>query len=104
MADKNGFRSISNKNPPPLPTDSPIVAAAKAKHLHQYGVIASEHQSGPNVVLTPVDTNAVHYAKVKHANLFQQIAEEHARIAAERHALQLEFEATSEINYVEAHN
>ncbi|KAF5292061.1 hypothetical protein FQR65_LT11327 [Abscondita terminalis] len=97
VADKNGFHPILNKNPSPVPADTPIVALAKQKHLQQYNEIAHTHQIAPGLARVPVDSASVHHAKIKHLNLFQKIAEEHARIAAERQALEL---ATANPHYV----
>lgn len=80
-ADKNGFHPILNNQPPPLPRDSPVVAAAKQAHLQQYAAIADANAGH---IVVPVDTVAVARAKNKHFNLYEKIAQEHARIAAER--------------------
>ena len=90
IADKQGFHPILNRNPIAIPLDSPVVAAAKQRHIQQYNAIAHSHQVAPNVVVVPVDSVSVHNAKVKHYNLYQQIAAEHARIAAERKVLETE--------------
>nr|AEE61453.1 unknown [Dendroctonus ponderosae] len=89
IADHNGFHPVLNKNAPALPNDTPVVAAAKERHLVQYARIADQHQHVAQGVVVPQDSNAVEYAKNKHLYLFQKIAEEHARIAAEREALKL---------------
>ncbi|KAJ8972618.1 hypothetical protein NQ317_004673 [Molorchus minor] len=86
IADENGFRSISNDPTPDLPSDTPVVAAAKERHLQRYASIANAHQAGPSVFV-PADTKAVQYAKNKHLSLYQKIAEEHARLAAEAEAV-----------------
>jgi hypothetical protein len=46
-------------------------------------------------VKDPKDTKAVAAAKDKHFNLYDKIVQDHARIAAEREAERLAFEATS---------
>ncbi|KAK4878146.1 hypothetical protein RN001_010652 [Aquatica leii] len=89
VADKDGFRPVLNKNPLPIPLDTPIVALAKQQHLQQYDAIAQSHQVAPALIRVPLDSVSVHNAKLKHFNLYQQIAEEHARIAAERKALEV---------------
>lgn len=86
IADKNGFHPISNDHVPDLPSDTPVVAAAKANHLLKYTAIAHQHQAAPNRVIVPADTAAVRYAKSKHLILFEKIAAEHARLAAEAEA------------------
>lgn len=87
IADKQGFHPILNENVPALPSDTPVVAAAKEKHLRKYVAIANAHQEGPGPIIVPVDTKAVEFAKNKHLSLYQKIAEEHARLAAEAEAL-----------------
>ncbi|CAG9861674.1 unnamed protein product [Phyllotreta striolata] len=86
IADKNGFHPVTNYHVPDLPSDTPAVAAAKARHLLRYAAIAHQHQEAPNRAPTPVDTAAVRYAKSKHLALFEKIAAEHARLAAEAEA------------------
>nr|XP_023022528.1 cuticle protein 18.6 isoform X2 [Leptinotarsa decemlineata] len=95
IADKNGFRQISNQNVPDLPTDTPVVAAAKLKHLQKFSAIAQSNQVAPSQVVLPVDTKAVQFAKNKHFSLYQQIADEHARMAAELEALKRAEEAST---------
>lgn len=80
-ADKNGFHPVLNRQPPPLPRDSPVVAAAKRAHLRQFAAIADGNTGH---VVVPADTEAVERAKNTHFNLYDTIAREHARIAAER--------------------
>lgn len=92
VADQNGFHPVSNQDAPSVPNDTPIVAAAKERHLAQYARIADAHQSLPEATV-PLDSHAVQFAKSKHLTLFQKIAEEHAKIAAEREALKLAEEA-----------
>ncbi|KAF7283170.1 uncharacterized protein LOC143193836 [Rhynchophorus ferrugineus] len=87
VADQYGFHPVLNHEAPAVPQDTPIVAAAKEKHLAQYSRIADAHQHAPQVVIVPVDSQSVQYARDKHLSLFQKIADEHARIAAEREAL-----------------
>lgn len=88
IADKEGFHPFTNQYVPDLPSDTPVVAAAKEKHLLKYNAIKQAHQVAPGHVLIPVDTAAVEYAKNKHFALFQKIAEEHAKMAAELEALE----------------
>ncbi|KAB0791296.1 hypothetical protein PPYR_03096 [Photinus pyralis] len=90
IADKQGFRAVLNHSPLPLPVDSPVVAAAKERHLQQYNAIAHSHQAPPGYLVVPADSAAVHHAKVKHLSLYEQIAAEHARIAHERGAFEAE--------------
>ncbi|XP_018572158.1 cuticle protein 16.8 [Anoplophora glabripennis] len=87
IADRQGFHPVLNENVPDLPSDTPVVAAAKEKHLRKFAAIATAHQEGSNQAIVPVDTKAVEFAKNKHLSLYQQIAEEHARLAAETEAL-----------------
>lgn len=86
VADHNGFHPVLNREAPALPNDTPVVAAAKERHLAQYARIADSHQNLPQNIV-PLDSRAVQYAKDKHLTLFQKIAAEHAKIAAEREAL-----------------
>lgn len=51
VADQNGFHPILNKNAPALPNDTPVVAAAKERHLVQYARIADQHQHVAQVKL-----------------------------------------------------
>lgn len=81
VADKTGFHPHLDRTPPPVPSDTPVVAAAKRQHLRQYEKIAASQQRG---VVTPHDTVAVEEAKARHFALFERIAAEHAHIAAER--------------------
>lgn len=82
----------------PLPVDSPVVAAAKNKHLNLYASIANAHHAGVINAPLPSDSASVAHAKAKHYDLYQKIAEQHAQIAAERAAEA----ATAEPNYVDA--
>lgn len=102
-ADHLGFHPVLSKTPRPHPLDTPVVAAAKERHLQKYAAIADSHQNIPGVVRVPIDSEAVQRAKAKHQLLFQRIAEEHARIAAEREALRLAEEATRVPNELEEH-
>lgn len=86
VADRDGFHPTLNQHVPALPNDTPIVAAAKERHLAQYARIADSHHSTPQAIV-PQDSQAVQYAKSKHLSLFERIAQEHAQIAAEREAL-----------------
>ncbi|CAG9770375.1 unnamed protein product [Ceutorhynchus assimilis] len=99
IADRNGFH-ILNLNPPSAPNDTPVVAAAKHRHLVQYAKIADAHQRTQEVASVPRDSQAVQFAKNKHYTLFQKIADEHARIGAEREAQRLQ-EAAQHPNSVE---
>ncbi|EFA05174.1 larval cuticle protein A2B [Tribolium castaneum] len=85
-ADKNGFHPVLNFAPEPLPSDTPVVAAAKHRHLVQFANIANARHAAPGTVVVPVDSVAVSRAKDKHFKLFQKIAEEHARLAAAQEA------------------
>lgn len=96
-ADKQGFHPILNTPTRPLPVDTPIVAAAKNKHLHLYAKIANAHHAGVANAPLPRDSTSVAYAKAKHYDLYQKIAEEHARIAHERALIA----ATAEPNILE---
>lgn len=87
IADKEGFHPFSNQHVPDLPADTPVVAAAKEKHLLRYNAIKQANENAPNGVIVPADTAAVEYAKNKHFYLYQKIAEDHARMAAELEAL-----------------
>ncbi|XP_018333700.1 cuticle protein 6 [Agrilus planipennis] len=89
VADKDGFHPHLNQVPPPLPADSPVVAAAKQRHLVQYAAIANSHQSPQENVVLPGDTAAVENAKLKHFKLYNKIAEEHARLSAETAAREI---------------
>lgn len=89
IADHNGFHPIINGGSSSHPDDTPVVAAAKEKHLAQYTRIAEQHQFAPQAVVVPKDSRAVQNAKNRHLSLYQKIAEEHARIAAEREAQKL---------------
>lgn len=53
------------------------------------------------ISFTLQDSASVGRAKDKHFQLYQKIAEEHARIAAEREAERLAYEATSVVNDVD---
>lgn len=88
IADKEGFHPFSNRHVPDVPSDTPVVAAAKEKHLLRYNSIKQAHETAPVVAVVPEDTAAVQYAKNKHFVLFQKIAEDHARMAAELEALE----------------
>lgn len=103
VADKNGFHPILNKTPPPLPSDSPVVAAAKERHLKQYAAIANERQALPGEVLVPLDTLTVERAKARHLSLYEKIAEEHRRLAAEQEAKKLAEEAAKGDNILQEH-
>lgn len=92
-ADKNGFHPILSHSPAPLPLDTPVVAAAKHRHLAQFARIANVRNPG-NVVAVPRDSVAVSRAKDKHFSLYEKIAKEHARIAAEQEAENLAKEGT----------
>ncbi|XP_060532706.1 larval cuticle protein A2B-like [Cylas formicarius] len=93
VADKNGFHPVLNDAPAPLPSDTPVVAAAKTRHLVQYNRIANANRVAPDGVIVPIESQAVHNAKVRHLTLFHKIAEEHARISAQREAERLAHEA-----------
>ncbi|KAG5878555.1 hypothetical protein JTB14_018877 [Gonioctena quinquepunctata] len=95
IADKDGYHQTSNLHVPDLPSDTPIVAAAKLKHLQKFSEIAQKNQVGPDHVTLPVDTKAVQFAKNRHFVLYQKIAEEHARMAAELEALKKVEEANA---------
>ncbi|XP_063923867.1 cuticle protein 16.8 [Zophobas morio] len=95
IADKDGFHPVLNKNPPPVPSDTPTVAAAKNRHLAKFAEIANAHAFAPGTVVVPVDSVAVSRAKDKHFQLFQKIAEEHARLAALQEAENLASEGTN---------
>ncbi|XP_072382359.1 uncharacterized protein [Diabrotica undecimpunctata] len=86
VADKDGFHVTSNDDVPALPSDTPVVAAAKINHLRKYAAIADAQQASPVQVFVPADTVAVQYAKNKHLSLYEKIAADHARIAAELEA------------------
>ncbi|KAJ8956060.1 hypothetical protein NQ318_016510 [Aromia moschata] len=102
VADRNGFHPILNEPAPELPSDTPVVAAAKERHLRKFAAIADAHRAGPGEAVVPADTRAVQFAKNKHLSLYQQIAEEHARLAAEADALRrAEEEAASARNSLE---
>lgn len=88
VADKQGFHPVTNQHVPDLPSDTPVVAAAKERHLLKFNAIKQAHEVAPGTVLVPSDTVAVEYAKNKHFALYQKIAEEHARMAAELEALE----------------
>ncbi|XP_066260901.1 cuticle protein 19.8-like [Euwallacea similis] len=103
IADKTGFHPVLNHNVPALPQDTPVVAAAKQRHLIQYSRIASRHQQLPEVVV-PADTKAVQFAKNRHLSLFQKIEEEHARIAAERATLNQQEDSSLHPNALEQKN
>lgn len=98
-ADKNGFHPILNHVPEPLPIDTPVVAAAKHRHLVQFANIANARQAAPNTVVVPVDSVAVSRAKDKHFRLYQKIAEEHARLAALQEAEEVKNEGTEKPIY-----
>lgn len=98
IADKNGFHPILNKTPSPVPRDTPVVAAAKDRHLRQYAAIAAARHANPGEVIVPVDTVAVDIAKQRHLALFEKIAHEHAKIAQQR---ELEKQAAKEKNILE---
>ncbi|KAJ8910089.1 hypothetical protein NQ315_013226 [Exocentrus adspersus] len=99
IADRSGFHPILNDAVPDLPSDTPVVAAAKENHLRRYAAIANAHQVAPGQAVVPADTKAVQFAKNRHFTLFQQIAEEHARLAAERKAEGLEIDPNSLEHY-----
>ncbi|KAJ3620663.1 hypothetical protein MTP99_004592 [Tenebrio molitor] len=103
IADKNGFHPVLNKSPPPLPSDTPVVAAAKNRHLVQFAKIANAHNAAPGTVVVPVDSVAVNRAKDKHFLLYQKIAEEHARIAAQLEAEKLANEGTAQPILLQQH-
>ncbi|GLV38471.1 Cuticular protein 57A [Carabus blaptoides fortunei] len=98
VADKQGFHPVLNTPQRALPVDSPVVAAAKNKHLNLYASIANAHHAGVINAPVPSDSASVAHAKAKHYDLYHQIAEQHARIGAERAAEA----ATAEPNYVDA--
>lgn len=100
VADKEGFHPVLNYNPSPLPADTPVVAAAKERHLQQYSAIANSHQFAPGVVV-PADSVAVHNAKARHFDLYQKIAAQHAQLAAELKAQELAAAATADPNHIE---
>jgi len=50
IADENGFHPVLNYAASALPKDTPVVAAAKERHLVQFSRIASQHQQLPEVV------------------------------------------------------
>lgn len=89
-ADKTGFHPVLNRQPAPLPRDSPAVAEAKRKHLEQFAAIAEANAVLPGHVVVPQDTAAVQRARNRHFSLFERIAQEHARIAAQREKEQRE--------------
>ncbi|KAF2883358.1 hypothetical protein ILUMI_22803 [Ignelater luminosus] len=101
IADKQGFHPVLSDNPPPLPADTPVVAAAKERHFQQYSAIANSHQSAPGVVAVPADSVAVHKAKARHFDLYQKIAAQHAQLAAELQAQELAAAATADPNHIE---
>ncbi|XP_056640128.1 uncharacterized protein LOC130447366 [Diorhabda sublineata] len=102
-ADKYGFHPITNDNVPDLPSDTPIVAAAKVNHLQKYAAIVQEQQSAPNHIKFPSDTPEVQYAKNKHLALFQAIAAEHARLATEQEAKNQQEKIQNNVNGGEEH-
>ncbi|CAH1118080.1 unnamed protein product [Phaedon cochleariae] len=87
-ADKNGFHPSQNFRAPDLPSDTPVVAAAKANHLRRFEAIAHAHQAGPNRAVVPAETKAVQGARERHLALYEKIAEEHRRRGAELEAIQ----------------
>lgn len=87
VADKLGFHPVTNQHVPDLPSDTPVVAAAKERHLLKYNAIKQAHELAPGVIVPP-DTAAVEYEKSKHFALYQKIAAEHARMAAELEAIE----------------
>lgn len=84
--------------PSPIPKDSAVVAAAKARHQAQYEAIANAYQNGKPEELLPRDSIAVTRAKNKHQVLFEKISNEHARLAAEAEALKVLEEAKERDN------
>ncbi|XP_055544440.1 uncharacterized protein LOC129729701 [Wyeomyia smithii] len=99
VADAHGFYPRLS-HPPKYPKQTAAVEKAAQKHLALYAKIAEE-RANPHYHQEPTlpqDTVAVSKAKDRHFSLYEKIAQEHARIAAEREAERLAFEATSEIN------
>ncbi|XP_053695988.1 uncharacterized protein LOC128743438 isoform X2 [Sabethes cyaneus] len=99
VADAHGFYPRLS-HPPKYPKQTEAVDRAAQKHYALYAKIAEE-RANPHIqqeVSLPRDTVAVTKAKDRHFTLYEKIAQEHARIAAEREAERLAFEATSEIN------
>ncbi|XP_038118714.1 uncharacterized protein LOC6034005 [Culex quinquefasciatus] len=99
IADAHGFYPrLSHLQKSPQQTEA--VERASQKHFALYAKIAAEH-ANPHYqhveASLPRDTVAVSKAKDRHFTLYEKIAQDHARIAAEREAERLAFEATSEV-------
>ncbi|XP_055601626.1 uncharacterized protein LOC129750646 [Uranotaenia lowii] len=100
VADAHGFYpQLSHL--PKSPQQTEAVQRAADRHMALYAKIAAERANPHQPVIEaslPRDTVAVSKAKDRHFTLYEKIAQEHARIAAEREAERLAFEATSEVN------
>jgi hypothetical protein len=91
VADAEGFHILPGSTPlaQSHPEETPVVAAARAKHAELFKEIAERNSQVP--LSGGADTRAVREKKLEHAAEFARIAEEHARIG-EEHRLRAEEE------------